>query len=30
MLSVQPHLQHLYKSSQPKEENNEMAFELYG
>jgi tubulin polyglutamylase TTLL6/13 len=30
IISVQPHLAHIYKSCQPKEENSEMCFELFG
>jgi tubulin polyglutamylase TTLL6/13 len=30
IISVQPHLAHMYRSCQPKEENSEMCFELFG
>lgn len=30
IISVQPYLAHVYRSCQPKEENSEMAFEIYG
>ena len=28
--TVQPHLSHIYRTCQPKEENSEMCFELFG
>ena len=30
LCSVQPYLGHLYRTCQPKEENNEMCFEIFG